>query len=364
MEHTIIKNLKEKNMTELTEFFDLPIVFHRSFVSFAGVTGALLLSQMCYWSKRTQHTEQWFWKTQEQWQEETGLTRYEQETARKRLVSCGAISEKKEGIPCKIWFKVNHERIFELIKSNKLACGNPASSGDGIQQAVVMESNIHTITEITTEITTDNIYKPNFDLSDQIKKTNKKHDEILSNPKTSDLSAIESFGAENDVSAHPVNLNSTTATETALKSVSSDKRTRAKKIGVEIDVDMIFSDELLLAARHIYDQANVSKTDQQISLAFLDFKTHHAKKGTQYKNWVAAWKNWVVNDIKFSSKHKAESVKRDILYVEPNLYKPEGGMFANETEKNEYYKKVREKQEQILDHVTDDELDRFCGVLK
>lgn len=352
-------------MTELTEFFDLPIVFHRSFVSFGGVTGALLLSQMCYWSKRTQHPESWFWKTQEQWQDETGLTRYEQETARKRLVSCGAISEKKEGIPCKTWFKVNHERIFELIKSNKLVCGNPASSDDGIQQAVMMESNIHTITEITTENTTENIYKPKFDLRDQIKKTNKKHDQILINSKTSDLSAIDDFDDGNDTSAQPLNLNSTTGTKTALKSISSRKHASAKKNGVEIDVDMVFSDELLFAARRIYDQANIIKTDQQISLAFLDFKTHHAKKGTKYKNWVAAWKNWVVKDIEFSSKHKAESVKRDILYVEPNLYKPEGGMFANETEKNEYYKKVRlEKQEQILDHVTDDELDRFCGVLK
>ena len=351
-------------MTELTEFFDLPIVFHRSFVSLGGVTGALLLSQMCYWSKRTQHPESWFWKTQEQWEEETGLTRKEQETARKRLVSCGAISEKKEGIPCKIWFKVNYERIFELIKSNKLVCTNRADCDVQIVQTVMPESGIHTITEITSEITSDNIYKQKFDLSDQIKKTNKKHDEILSNPKTSDLSAIESFSAENDTSAHPLNLNSTTGTKTALKSISSRKHASAKKNGVEIDVDMVFSDELLFAARRIYDQANIIKTDQQISLAFLDFKTHHAKKGTQYKNWVAAWKNWVVKDIKFSSKHKAEDVKRDILYVEPNLYKPGGGMFANETEKNEYYKKVREKQEQILDHVTDDELDRFCGVLK
>ena len=209
----------------------------------------------------------------------------------------------------------------------------------------------------------NNIYKTKIDLTDQTQQ--KKHDEILSNPKTSHLSAIESFSAENDTSAQPLNLNSTTGTKTALKSISSRKHASAKKNVVEIDVDMVFSDELLFAARRIYDQANIIKTDQQISLVFLDFKTHHAKKGTKYKNWVAAWNNWVVKDIKFSSKHKAESVKRDILYVEPNLYKPGGGMFANETEKNEYYEKIRlEKQEQILDHVTDDELDRFCGVLK
>ena len=149
----------------ISEFFDMPIAFHRSFVSFGKATGAILLSQMCYWSKRTNDEDGWFWKTREQWTEETGLTREEQETARARLVKCGAISEEIKGMPARLYFRVNHDKIIQLIKGNflsKQVGGNPPSKAEGIPPARRRESHIHTNTEITTEITTD-IYNTQFE---------------------------------------------------------------------------------------------------------------------------------------------------------------------------------------------------------
>ena len=72
----------------LLEVFDLPVTFHRCLVPITGgVTAALMLSQAI---RATEDLDSeacgWFTRSQEQWSEETGLTRREQETARRSLL--------------------------------------------------------------------------------------------------------------------------------------------------------------------------------------------------------------------------------------------------------------------------------------
>jgi len=139
-------------MSQFLQLVDRPIAFQRAFVRLgAGITGALFLSQIVYWQNRMQG--QWFYKTQLDLEEETGLTRYEQEGARKKLVSCGVLEESKRGIPAKLYFRVNADRLEEILmghnqqagmgKTNEQSCGNSAS--------------IHTVDyqETTQEITTE-----------------------------------------------------------------------------------------------------------------------------------------------------------------------------------------------------------------
>ncbi len=139
------------------ELLDRPIAYQRCFVSLgAGITGALLMSQAVYWSNRTRQKDDWFYKTQEEWTEETGMTRYEQETARKKLVKLGVIEEKKQGIPCKLFFRVNFEKLKKILQtslweSRKLDCDKPTNSDVENQHA-----NTETTTEITTETTSEN----------------------------------------------------------------------------------------------------------------------------------------------------------------------------------------------------------------
>ena len=92
----------------LTELLDRPIAFHRPLVGVAGgVLPALMLSQALYWTKRTSNTEGWFWKTQADWDEETGMGRREQETARARLRQTRFWKEELQGIPAKMHFRVD-----------------------------------------------------------------------------------------------------------------------------------------------------------------------------------------------------------------------------------------------------------------
>lgn len=145
------------------ELLDRPIAFQRAFVTLGvGITGALMLSQAIYWSNRTDDQDGWFYKTMEEWEAETGMTRSEQESARKKLVKVGALQEMKKGVPCRLFYRVNIEAIranlsaenpqSSLQESCKQGCSKPASKRARKAQAIT-----ETTTEITPEITADTL---------------------------------------------------------------------------------------------------------------------------------------------------------------------------------------------------------------
>lgn len=135
---------------ELLKLLDRPVAFQRSFVRLgAGVTGALLLSQLIYWTNRTE--DGWIYKTQEEWEDETGLTRYEQEGARKKLRSLGLLIEQKKGLPARLFYKVDIVKLYQLLGVTSKDAEIPQTGmGKTSTPAAGKPANIHT--EITTEI--------------------------------------------------------------------------------------------------------------------------------------------------------------------------------------------------------------------
>jgi hypothetical protein len=104
----------------LLDLLDRPIAFHRVFVELAGsVTAGLLLSQGYYWTRIKRQTEPesdgWFYKTQDEWADETGMGRSEQETARKRLRQTAFWQEDRRGLPAKLYFRVDIAQLIEAI---------------------------------------------------------------------------------------------------------------------------------------------------------------------------------------------------------------------------------------------------------
>lgn len=132
-------------MPGVIELLDRPIAFHRVFVDIAGsVAGALLLSQAVYWNKRAANNG-WFYKTAEEWKEETGLSRRELERARRELKDAGLMEELLKGVPAKLHYKLNSEALeSSLRKTYKLDCHIPATQ---------FAQNVQTITETTSETT-------------------------------------------------------------------------------------------------------------------------------------------------------------------------------------------------------------------
>ena len=134
----------------ILDALDRPIAFHRVFVELTGsVNAALMLSQAAYWSKRTTLADGWFYKTQEEWTEETGLTRYEQEGARKVLRSLGFWEEKKVGIPSKLNYRLKVDSLqTSMRKTSRLDWGKPADCDGENQQALIAETTAETTAEI------------------------------------------------------------------------------------------------------------------------------------------------------------------------------------------------------------------------
>lgn len=170
----------------MIELMARPIAFNRAFVDLGlGMCGAMMLSQALYWRPRTSNPDGWFYKSQTEWQSETGMTRREQETARKRLAQAGFIEEARRGVPARLFFRVNIEalesalaalaqshkeksapaknsnEIASMAESANLVCTNGASSMAECANQECTDAPIksggkrQSITEITTETTTE-----------------------------------------------------------------------------------------------------------------------------------------------------------------------------------------------------------------
>lgn len=109
----------------LLEVFDLPVSFHRCLVPIAGgVTAALMLSQVIWTTQEIDPgADGWFCKSREQWTEETGLSRWEQATARRALRYAGFIEERRIGMPSKLWFRLRPERVWRALQVQTAARG-------------------------------------------------------------------------------------------------------------------------------------------------------------------------------------------------------------------------------------------------
>jgi hypothetical protein len=108
--------------SNLLALLDRPIAFHRVFVTVTGgVLPALMLSQAVYWHPRGSAEDNWFYKSQAEWGKETGMSRYEQEGARKRLKQVTTTEgvpvweEELRGLPARLYYRVNVTALFECI---------------------------------------------------------------------------------------------------------------------------------------------------------------------------------------------------------------------------------------------------------
>lgn len=103
------------------------VAFHRVFATLAGgALPGLFLSQVYFYSRQPGTIENggWFYKSREQWEEETALTRAEQETARKQLKSRNLLEEKLEGLPRRLYYRLPAENFYRALVAAAQAGGD------------------------------------------------------------------------------------------------------------------------------------------------------------------------------------------------------------------------------------------------
>ena len=132
------------------ELLDRPIAFQRAFVTLTGsVHAALMLSQAVYWQKRCTSDDGWWWKTQEEWQEETGMTRREQETARKKCAKY--LEYERRGVPAKLYWHIKRvwlDADLTIKIGGKRQTGLAESANQDVTKAPIIKDS-----ETTSETT-------------------------------------------------------------------------------------------------------------------------------------------------------------------------------------------------------------------
>lgn len=82
---------------------------------------AAMLSVALAWTRNWLHRhperDGWFWKTRDEWVQETGLSRREQEGARKTLVKRGLLREARRGMPARMHFRLDLDCLGALLAS-------------------------------------------------------------------------------------------------------------------------------------------------------------------------------------------------------------------------------------------------------
>jgi hypothetical protein len=102
----------------LLQVFDVPVSFHRCLIPLCGgVTAALMLSHAIGTTQELDPVaEGWFVKSREEWNAETGLSRWELETARRSLREAGFLQERRFGMPARLYYRVDAQRLWQALQ--------------------------------------------------------------------------------------------------------------------------------------------------------------------------------------------------------------------------------------------------------
>ena len=84
-----------------------------------GATIGLFLSQLLFLSDKGANPEGWVYKSEQEMGKETGLTKREQQTARRKLLALGVITIIRGGFRNTYHFKVLWDRLYQIIAGSQ-----------------------------------------------------------------------------------------------------------------------------------------------------------------------------------------------------------------------------------------------------
>jgi len=123
---------------------------------------ALLLSQCVYWSDKTKRSDNYFYKSQAEWEEEIGLSKYQVRRATNKLERLGLLETKlirAHGAPT-IHYKINIQMLISLIvkkldnQETSLSDSEETKHSDSEETALSdSKETAQSLTDTTHEIT-------------------------------------------------------------------------------------------------------------------------------------------------------------------------------------------------------------------
>jgi hypothetical protein len=98
-----------------------------------GATIGLYLSQLLFLSDKGANPDGWVYKSEQEMGKETGLTKREQQTARRKLLALGVIAIMRGGWKNTYHFKIIWEKLYQVIAGIKRPQNAPAEKSESVQ---------------------------------------------------------------------------------------------------------------------------------------------------------------------------------------------------------------------------------------
>ncbi len=98
-----------------------------------GATTGLFLSQLLFLSDKGHNPDGWVYKSEAEMGKETGLTKREQQTARRKLLALGVIAIMRGGWKNTYHFKVLWEKLYQVIAGIQRAQTVPTEKSESVQ---------------------------------------------------------------------------------------------------------------------------------------------------------------------------------------------------------------------------------------
>jgi hypothetical protein len=110
-----------------------------------GATIGLFLSQLLFLSDKGANPEGWVYKSEAEMSRETGLTKREQQTARRKLLALGIIQIVRRGFKFTYHFRIVWERLYQVIEKFQRGQTVPTEKSEPVQNvSTQQEQNVTT----------------------------------------------------------------------------------------------------------------------------------------------------------------------------------------------------------------------------
>jgi hypothetical protein len=81
-----------------------------------GAQAGIFVRQLVFWTGKGQDPSGFIYKSEAEWDLETGLSRDGQRKARKVLEKFDVLESRRRGLPCRLYFRVNLEKLAEILE--------------------------------------------------------------------------------------------------------------------------------------------------------------------------------------------------------------------------------------------------------
>jgi hypothetical protein len=176
-----------------------------------GATTGLFLSQLLFLSDKGANPDSWVYKSEQEMGRETGLTKREQQTARRKLLALGVIQIERRGFKFTYHFKIIWERLYQVIEQFQRAQTVTTENIEPLQNVSTQRGqNVSTEKdECLQNVSTQ--WKQNVATQDRDNNTeNKETEETIRQNQTTWEQALENLRADLPLAEAQARLNGTT----------------------------------------------------------------------------------------------------------------------------------------------------------